>query len=76
MYVVDPLYKAHGYEDIAYHVVSIYQACLHLVEAWISRLYVLLLDLRLIVFLASGTIVGLLSWLRLCLRCGFYIRYS
>ena len=61
MYMTDSLDEAHGYEDVSYHVVGIYQTCLHLVEARISRVYILLLDLYLIVLLTPGTVVGLLS---------------
>ena len=51
-------YKAH-------HVAGADQAGPHPVEAGISGIDVLFLDLHLIVFPAPGTMVGLLPWLRL-----------
>ena len=77
MYVVYLLDKTHGYEDVSYHVMSINQAGLHLVETGIGGIDVLLLDLHLIVFLAPGTVVGLLPWPRLrssLLVIGFWSR--
>ena len=58
-------YEAHGYEDIAYHVTGIDQACLHLVETGIGGIDVFFLYLYLVVFLTPGTVVGLLPRLRL-----------
>ena len=74
MYVIDSLDEAHGYEDVAHHIVSVYQTCLQLVKAWVRGIDILLLDLHLIVLLASGPVVGLLSRLRLCLGYDFCIR--
>ena len=56
---------------------GVYQAGLHLIEAGIVRIDVLLLDLYLIVVFAPGPVVGLRPWLRLCprrslrTRCGW-----